>query len=343
MIGEIRKSYRKMNSMGEWGRVGIGIAVGAAAGSALTYVWLLRKKKRRRKEMVTPVIDAAASPCVEKGKVYLVGAGPGCVGLLTLRALHVAQTADVVVHDRLVQASLLDSIASRAAAEGRVVHFVNVGKGPTKDRYPQSKINEALISWASKGFSVARLKGGDPFVFGLGGDECIALRSAGIPFEVIPGISSALAVPLFAGIPVTQKNVAMSFTVVSGHKAPGDDGSADWDNLPKRNNTLIVLMGMKKLAMIANRLIANGTYGADTMAAVVESGTLQKQRVFCASLDSIAAEAETHGVKPPGILVVGDVVGFRKHLEWFRNQESDANAESWGRAQRSHIVPLVAK
>ena len=281
-----------------------------------------------------------------KGTVYLVGAGPGDLGLLTLRAWHLVRHADAIVHDRLVQQQLLSSVRNDDALSRRTTQFVNVGKGPTKDRFPQSKINETLISLARQGLCVVRLKGGDPFVFGLGGDEGIALRDAGVPFEVVPGVTSALAVPAYAGVPVTQKNVATSFTVISGHKAPGTLGAADWENLPKNNSTLVVLMGVRKLNLISDALIQNGTYGPNTPAVVVQSGTTQAQRTVQAPLYQIALKSAAFGIEPPAMLIVGDAVGLRDRLSWKDNVDiaGDANgpeSSSWGEAQPPPVAPAL--
>jgi uroporphyrin-III C-methyltransferase len=243
------------------------------------------------------------------GIVYLVGAGPGDPDLITVKGARCLQTADVVVYDRLANPVLLEW----APAWSQKIY---VGKEPQRHRLDQDEINQLLIEQAQLGKKVVRLKGGDPFVFGRGGEECLALAAAQIPFEVVPGISSAIAVPAYAGIPVTQRHLAQSFTVVTGHTAE-DDFGADWDDLPKKG-TLIILMGVRHLPQITERLIAIG-HDPATPAATISQGTVAAQTVVMGTLADIAEKARQ--VLPPAITVVGEVVALRQQIDWVNKNE----------------------
>jgi len=240
-----------------------------------------------------------------RGTVYLVGAGPGDPGLITVRGREVLRMSEVIVYDRLVPPALLDEAPAWAER-------IPVGKHPRRHSTPQDAINAVLIDRAKSGFTVVRLKGGDPFVFGRGGEECEALRAAGVPCEVVPGITSAIAVPALAGIPVTDRRCASAFAVVTGHQC--DDASAvDWDALA-RIPTLVVLMGFHAVAEIARRLVAHGLHPS-TPAAVVSCGTMPGQRTVAGPLASIARLAHDAALAPPATLVVGDVVRLREILQ----------------------------
>ena len=240
------------------------------------------------------------------GKVYIVGAGPGDPGLLTIRGLAYLRQAQVVVHDRLIHPALLDEVSPTARC-------IDVGKAPSRHPYPQSAINALLIAKAREGHMVVRLKGGDPFVFGRGGEECQALAAAGVPFEVVPGVSSAIAVPAYAGIPVTHRAYTRAFTVITGHTCDADDASLDWQSLA-RGGTLVILMGLSRLATIAERLLAHGR-APDTPVAVIQCGTTTEQKVVAGTLADIAAKAG--GLQSPATIVVGEVVELRHGLQWF--------------------------
>src|SRR5579859_1731211 len=244
------------------------------------------------------------------GAVYLVGAGPGDPDLITVKGLACLRRADVVLYDRLAPRELLAE--ARPGAE-----LIDVGKQPERHRRGQTEINALLIARARAGLSVVRLKGGDPFVFGRGGEECQALAEAGIPFEVVPGVISAIAVPAYAGIPVTQRGVSASFTVLTGHTA--QDDVFDWDAVP-RAGTLVLLMGARHLAEIARGLIEHGR-PADTPAAVLQQGTTPAQRVVVGTLGGIAERAS--GVESPAITVIGEVVALREQIAWYRSEVSD--------------------
>ncbi|MDP1804406.1 MAG: uroporphyrinogen-III C-methyltransferase, partial [Acidimicrobiales bacterium] len=214
--------------------------------------------------------------------VYLVGAGPGDPGLLTVRGAEVLARADVVVYDRLSVEALLE--IAPAAAER-----ISVGKAPGLVTMPQDDINRLLVERGRTGATVVRLKGGDPFVFARGGEEAAALIVAGVPFEVVPGITSAIAVPAYAGIPVTLRHSSTSLTIVTGHEDPsvGDDGSVDWQAIAKVGGTIVILMGVARLRAIAAELIAGGR-SPDTPAAAVRWGTRPHQTTVRATLATLA-------------------------------------------------------
>ena len=242
-----------------------------------------------------------------KGGVALVGAGPGDPGLMTVRGLAVLKRAEVVVYDRLIDPRLLDEAPARALR-------VFVGKASGAHTLPQDEINALLVTHALRGRRVVRLKGGDPYVFGRGGEEAAALAAAGIPFEVVPGVSSAVAAPAAAGIPLTHRAVASSFAVVTGHE---DEGRAfsrvDWSRLAAAVDTLVILMGLENLPRIARALRQAGR-AADTPVALVERGATTAQRVVVGRLDTIAALAVSAGVQAPAVIVVGEVVALRSLL-----------------------------
>jgi uroporphyrinogen III methyltransferase/synthase len=239
------------------------------------------------------------------GTVYLVGAGPGDPGLITVRGLAVLRAADVIIYDRLVSLSLLD------LAPG--AELIYAGKSARRHAMKQVQINRLLVSRAGRGSSVVRLKGGDPFVFGRGGEEAEALVSAGIPFEVVPGVTSAIAGPAAAGIPVTHRDVAASVAIATAHEAPGKAGSRlDWEGLA-RADTVVLLMGVERLADATAALIAAGKKRS-TPAAVIASATSPSQRTVTAPLSQIAAAARRAGVSPPAVTIVGDVVRLRDVL-----------------------------
>lgn len=242
------------------------------------------------------------------GLVSIIGAGPGDPELITVKGLKRLRQADVVLYDRLAAPALLDEIHPLAEA-------IDVGKAPSRHRLAQEGINALLVEKARQGLRVARLKGGDPFVFGRGGEECQALSEAGIPFEVIPGVSSAIAVPAYAGIPVTQRGVTTAFTVIAGHTC-GPESGIDWAALP-RLGTLVFLMGVAHLPEICNRLLANGMSGRVPVA-VIQQGTTTEQVVVEGLLEDIAAK--TAHIQPPAILVVGEVVRMRQEIAWFQEK-----------------------
>jgi uroporphyrinogen III methyltransferase/synthase len=240
--------------------------------------------------------------------VHLVGAGPGDPGLLTVRGLEVLRRADVVVYDRLSQESLLD--LAPAGAER-----IDVGKAPGHVRLDQDHINKLLVERGRTGETVVRLKGGDPFVFARGGEEAAALAEAGIDFEVVPGISAAIAVPAYAGIPVTLRHSSTSFTVVTGHEDPavGEDGTVDWRAVARVGGTIVILMGVARIATIAAELMAGGL-APETPVTSVQWGTRPEQTTVRATLGTIG-EAD---LGSPATIVVGEVAGY--DLRWFENR-----------------------
>lgn len=237
--------------------------------------------------------------------VYLVGAGAGDFGLLTLRACEVLRAADVVIYDRLADDAILNLCASAKK--------IYVGKEAGRHTLKQGEINQLLVDEARVNKIVVRLKGGDPFVFGRGGEEALYLRENNLPFEVVPGVTSAIAVPAYAGIPVTHRGVATSFAVVTGHEDPTKpESTINWTNLATAVDTLIFLMGIANLPQIVAKLIEHGR-APDTPAALIRWGTKPNQEVFVTTL----AEAPSVKISPPAIFVVGEVVKLRERLKWF--------------------------
>ena len=249
----------------------------------------------------------------EPGVVYLVGAGPGDPGLITARGLALLRSAHVVVHDRLVDRGLLDEAPS-------VAEMVDAGKARGNRRMSQEDINRLLVDRASEGMRVVRLKGGDPFVFGRGGEEAEWLADAGIPFEVVPGVTSAIAAPAYAGIPVTHRRFASQVTIVSGSEDPAKPESAvDWARLAKVGGTLVVMMGWETLPSIAESLRKHGMDGS-TPAALVEWGTQPYQRTVAGTLADIAAKGQAAALAPPVVAVFGDVAALRERIRWFEGR-----------------------
>ena len=244
------------------------------------------------------------------GTVFLVGAGPGDPGLITVKGAQCLRSADVVLYDRLVDRRLLAMAPPHA-------ELIDVGKvrGDRPDR--QDGINALLIEKARAGGRVVRLKGGDPFVFGRGGEEAAALSGAGVPYQVVPGVTSAVAAPAYAGIPLTHRGYASSFTVVTGSEAPGKDESAiAWDKLAGLGGTIVVLMGWERLEEIVGTLVREGL-PADTPAALIQWGSESYQRTVVGTLADIVERARESGIAPPVVVVIGDVVRLRDRLSWF--------------------------
>jgi uroporphyrin-III C-methyltransferase len=237
------------------------------------------------------------------GCVFLVGAGPGDPGLMTVRGLDLLRAADVVVYDRLVNPKLLDEAPVGARR-------VFAGKACGAHAMPQAEIDALVVAEARRGRRVVRLKGGDPFVFGRGGEEALALAAAGVACEVVPGVSSAVAVPAAAGIPLTHRGVAASFAVVTGHGESGGTGArVDWGGLARSVDTLVILMGVGNLATITGELIRHGR-DPETPAAVIERGTTEAQRTVTATLGGLHEAASRARIEAPAIVVVGDVVAL---------------------------------
>ncbi|GIF53457.1 uroporphyrin-III C-methyltransferase/precorrin-2 dehydrogenase/sirohydrochlorin ferrochelatase [Asanoa ferruginea] len=243
-----------------------------------------------------------AHAAAEKGgRVALVGAGPGDPELITVKGRRLLAEADVVVADRLAPGLLLDEL--RPDAE-----LVDAAKNPYGPARTQDEINQILVDRARQGLLVVRLKGGDPFVFGRGGEEVIACAAAGVPVTVVPGVTSAVSVPASAGIPVTHRGVAHEFTVVSGHLSPDDPESlVNWPSVAQQSGTVVILMGLRHLPTIAATLVANGRPGS-TPAAVIQEGTTAEERTVTGTLETIAAAVAEAGLRAPAITVVGEVV-----------------------------------
>lgn len=266
------------------------------------------------------------------GKIFLVGAGPGDPGLLTLKGKRCLEAADVIFYDQLVNGELLEF----AHAEAELIY---VGKRAGKHCIEQRDIEALLIQKAREGKSVVRLKGGDPFVFGRGGEEAEALSAAGIPYEIVPGVSSAIAAPAYAGIPVTHRSCASSVAIVTGHKASDGCGGVKWRELARSVDTIVILMGLQNLREIMRQLLEGGCEPGRPVA-LVQSGTRPSQRALVATVATIADLAEQKGFRSPTVIVVGDVVGFRRRLqEWgsivceeaVAATGGDSNAgEGWG-------------
>jgi uroporphyrin-III C-methyltransferase len=235
--------------------------------------------------------------------VYLVGAGPGDPGLITVKGADVLRRADVVIYDRLSVASLLELAPANAER-------ISVGKARGQASTPQDRINALLVEHGRSGRTVVRLKGGDPFVFARGGEEAEALRAAGVDFEVVPGITSAIAVPAYAGIPITMRHTALSFTVVTGHEDPTTGEHVDWRAIARVGGTIVVLMGAARIAGIATELLAGGLV-PDTPVAAIHWGTRAEQVVTRATLGSIGDQ----DVAAPSTIVIGAVAGL--DLSWF--------------------------
>ncbi len=269
--------------------------------------------------------------------VYLVGAGPGDPGLITRKGLEVLRRAQVVVYDQLASPELL----KEAPPEAEIIY---AGKKAGAHALPQAQINELLVARGRAGLTVVRLKGGDPFVFGRGGEEAEELAKAGVPFEIVPGVTAAVAVPAYAGIPVTHRRYTTLVTFITGHEDPGKGASGiPWEALGQNPGTLVFLMGVKNLAEICAQLVAKGR-DPHTPAAVIERGATVAQLTVTGTLAYLASKATAAAVKPPAILVVGGVVKLRERLKWWETRPL------WGktvvvtrsRQQASRLVALLA-
>jgi uroporphyrinogen III methyltransferase/synthase len=270
---------------------------------------------------------------VAGGVVYLVGAGPGDPGLMTQRSLELIASADVILYDRLIPPGALDG--ARPDAELRYV-----GKDPGAPAMGQAEINRLLVELGRAGRRVVRLKGGDPFVFGRGGEEAEALAAAEVTFEVVPGVTAGVAAPAYAGIPVTHRDVASAVAFVTGHEDPVKEESViDWDALARFPGTLVFYMGVRNLPLISERLRAGGRDPREP-AAVVAGGTLSGQQTVTAPLDEIAQRAAEAGLRPPAITVVGPVAGVRDTLAWLERRplHGQVVAVTRARAQASSLA-----
>ena len=247
------------------------------------------------------------------GKVYLVGAGPGDPELISVKGVDCLRKADVIVYDRLLDEVLLDAASTEAER-------IYVGKTAGEHTKPQDEISQLLVTKAKEGKTVVRLKGGDPFVLGRGGEEAELLVQNHIPFEVIPGVTSAVAVPAYAGIPVTHRGLASSFAVITGHEDPRKDSSSiNWEKLATGADTLVFLMGMKNLTEIVAKLMEYGR-PVNTPVAIIKEGTRPEQETVVGSLEDIVAKVEECRLAAPAVIVVGNVVRLREKFRWFDNR-----------------------
>lgn len=254
-----------------------------------------------------------------KGKAYLIGAGPGRADLITARGLSLIRQADVIIYDRLISPELLD--------EAPQAEKIFAGKNSGHHAIPQEEINALLVEKVRQGKCVARLKGGDPFVFGRGGEEALALMEAGLPFEIVPGVSSAIAAPAYAGIPVTHRGIATSFAVVTGHESPDKlETTTNWRDLSKIH-TLVILMGIENFGRISQILMEAGR-DPNTPAAAIRQGTTSHQRLAVATLSTLAEVIEAQDITSPAVIVIGDVVTLAHQLAWRAEEHPGAGLVS---------------
>jgi len=250
---------------------------------------------------------------VKRGRVYLIGAGPGDPGLMTLKGKEILSRADVIIYDYLANKVFLEFRKPEA-------ELIYVGKKGGDHTMGQADINRLIVEKSKTGKSVARLKGGDPFIFGRGGEEAQELVAEGVPFEVVPGITSAISVPAYAGIPLTHRDHTATVAFITGHEDPFKEKSnIHWDKLATGVGTLVFLMGVGNLKKIAENLMRNGR-SSKTPVAVIRRGTVPEQKTVSGNLDNIAHRVEKAGLRPPAIIVVGDVVGLRDELNWFETK-----------------------
>ncbi|MBS1111967.1 MAG: uroporphyrinogen synthase/methyltransferase, partial [Nitrospirae bacterium] len=250
---------------------------------------------------------------IMKGKVYIVGAGPGDIGLITVKGLKYLKKAEVVVYDFHLNAQVLNYINHNA-------EFIYAGKRGGHHTMTQDEINRTIVEKAKEGKVICRLKGGDPFVFGRGGEEAEALANEGIEFEIVPGVSSSVAAPAYAGIPLTHRLYSSSLTVVPGYEdTTKEESSINWDALAKGAGTIVFLMAVKNISHVCLKLIENGK-SPETPVAVIRWGTRSDQKTIVSSLKDIARLAEEKDIKPPAVMVVGEVVKLREKLKWYENK-----------------------
>jgi len=274
---------------------------------------------------------------MKKGTVYLVGAGPGDPDLITVKAVECLKQADVVIYDFLAAPKLL----KYAREDAEVIY---VGKKGGDHTLPQDKINELIAEKAKEGHMVVRLKGGDPFIFGRGGEEAEILAQAGIPFEIVPGVTSAIAAPAYAGIPLTHRRYNTSVAFITGHEDPTkEESTIDWSKLATGVGTLVFLMGVKNLPSITENLIAAGR-DPKTPVALVRWGTTPRQVTLTGTLETIVADVKAAGLKPPSIIIVGEVIELRETLNWFEKRPllGKTVVVTRARAQASDLVDKLS-
>ena len=246
---------------------------------------------------------------MSKGKIWLVGAGPGDIGLFTLKGMEILQQAEVVVYDSLVGQGILSQIPKTARC-------INVGKRASHHTMPQEQINEVLLEEAKKGYRVVRLKGGDPFLFGRGGEELELLIQEGIPYEIVPGVTSPIAVPAYNGIPVTHRDFTSSLHIITGHKKQGAAYDIDFEALVRTKGTLVFLMGVSALTDICQALLDAGM-DKDMPAAILQKGTTADQKRIVATVSTLPAEVQRQGIETPAIIVVGKVCALADEFAWY--------------------------
>ncbi|MDO9567494.1 MAG: uroporphyrinogen-III C-methyltransferase [Candidatus Desulfaltia sp.] len=272
-----------------------------------------------------------------KGKVYLIGAGPGDPGLITVKGLECIEKADVIIYDYLASPMFLQHAKKNA-------EIIYVGKKGGDHTLAQEKISALIVEKAKIGLIVARLKGGDPFIFGRGAEEAEELINAGIPFEIVPGVTSAIAAPAYAGIPLTHRSFTSTVAFVTGHEDPTkEESSIDWASLVKGIGTIVFLMGVKNLPNITKQLISHGMQ-SDTPVALVRWGTTNKQMTVTGTLDNIVERVESAGLKSPAIIVVGGVVKLRETMQWFENRPLMGKkiVVTRARQQASELVKILS-
>ncbi len=239
------------------------------------------------------------------GKVYLVGAGPGDPGLLTIKAHNILKECDVIIYDALVNLSILDDVPSD-------VEKIFIGAARDSERLDQQEVERMMIQKASQGQCVVRLKGGDPFMFGRGGEEAEALTISGIEWEIIPGISSGMAVPAYAGIPLTHRDCSSSVTFITGHESI-NKSNIEWQKIRYNFNTLVIFMGVENIGEIVDKLLKSN-YQSTIPIAIIESGTTENQRVRTSTLGDVIDKVNTDPIQPPALIVIGEVVNYREKL-----------------------------
>jgi uroporphyrin-III C-methyltransferase len=268
---------------------------------------------------IRPLRSQPAADRARLGSVVLVGGGPGDPGLMTVRGRRLLAEADVVVTDKLAPRALLAELDPD-------VEIIDAGKQPHAHNLTQAQINELIVARALAGQRVVRLKGGDPFVFGRGGEEALECVRAGVPFQVVPGVTSAVAVPAYAGIPVTHRGISQDFAVVSAHLDPSHPGATvDWQALANGPGTLVLLMAVANVAQVSAELIKRGRDAA-TPVAVISNGTLPDQQVLTSTLGAAADDVAAAGVQPPAVVVIGDVVRLRERIAGLRDPEGKVSS-----------------
>ena len=275
---------------------------------------------------------------INAGIAYLVGAGPGDPGLLTVRGKELLEAAEVLVYDYLADKRLLAMADDNA-------ELIYVGKQAGKHTMPQEEINALLVKLVSEGKKVVRLKGGDPFIFGRGGEEALALAEENLAFEIVPGVTAGAAVPAYAGIPVTHRGLATNVTFITGHEDPTkDESQINWNALANVGGTLVFYMGVKNLPLISEQLIANGM-GEDTPAAIIANGTKPEHKSVAGTLKTIAGIAKKTAIKPPAIIVIGQVASLRSELKWFESKPllGKTIAITRARAQASSLAQQLGQ